>query len=90
MVSPHLAGMTVCPVTSFAGHALDAMDVEVASPQGDRRWMIVDRSGSTITARSHPHLLAARAAPERCGAVTLCSYGCRWPARSPWWPERAR
>jgi len=80
MSSPHVAALTVYPVKSFAGHPLDEMDVEVAGPRGDRRWMLVDHKGSTVTSRSHPHLLGVRAAPGPGGAVTLSAPG-REPLR---------
>ena len=58
---PVVSALTVYPVKSFAGSPLSRMTVDVAGPRGDRRWMLVDDDGVTLTARKFPRMLAARA-----------------------------
>lgn len=58
---PVVSALTVFPVKSFAGVPLDRMDVEVSGPRGDRRWMLIDDDGETLTARKFPRMLAAHA-----------------------------
>jgi len=55
--------LTVYPVKSFAGHVVDAFEVGVDGPVGDRRWMVVDERGDTLTARKFPQMLGAQAEP---------------------------
>ena len=71
---PLVSALTVYPVKSLAGSPLDQMTVDASGPRGDRRWMLVDSSGETITARKHPVLLGARAAPVD-GGVRLTAPG---------------
>src|SRR6478609_2589318 len=71
---PLVSALTVYPVKSLAGSPLDQMTVDTSGPRGDRRWMLVDRSGETITARKHPVLLGARATPVD-GGVRLTAPG---------------
>ncbi|KQR16446.1 MOSC domain-containing protein [Cellulomonas sp. Leaf334] len=68
------SALTVFPVKSFAGTPMTSMEIEVAGPRGDRRWMVVDQHGSTLTARSHPRMLAARATSS-VGGVRLQADG---------------
>ncbi|WP_034621801.1 MOSC domain-containing protein [Cellulomonas sp. URHE0023] len=58
---PVVSALTVYPVKSFAGSPLSHMRVDVSGPRGDRRWMLVDDDGQTLTARKFPRMLAARA-----------------------------
>ena len=67
-----VSALTVFPVKSFAGTPMTSMDVEIAGPRGDRRWMVVDEHGSTLTARSHPRMLAARATHVRRRGAPPC------------------
>jgi uncharacterized protein YcbX len=61
---PFVSGLTVYPVKSFAGTPVTWMDLDAAGPFGDRRWMLVDAHGATLTARKHPRMLAASATPD--------------------------
>jgi len=45
------------PVKSMRGEDLDYATVEPWGLAGDRRWMVADASGETITAREYPRLL---------------------------------
>ncbi len=59
--APVVQSLTVYPVKSFGGTAVDAVDLGPAGPSDDRRWMLVDADGATLTARRHPRMLAASA-----------------------------
>ena len=72
--SPFVSGLTVFPVKSFAGTVVESMELDAAGPVGDRRWMVVDALGQTLTARKHPRMLAARATPVGA-AVRLTAPG---------------
>ncbi|MDM7831490.1 MOSC domain-containing protein [Cellulomonas edaphi] len=71
-MSAHVSRLTVYPVKSFGGHVVDALDLEVAGPVADRRWMVVDEAGVTLTARKFPRMLSATAEPLP-GGVRLTS-----------------
>jgi uncharacterized protein YcbX len=45
------------PVKSCRGQELETAVVERWGLAGDRRWMLVDDTGETVTAREHPELL---------------------------------
>ena len=61
-MAPHrLAGISVYPVKSAAGMALDACRVEPRGLAGDRHWMVTDPAGRFITGREHPRLVLVRA-----------------------------
>jgi uncharacterized protein YcbX len=64
---PFVSALTVYPVKSFAGVSLASTDVGVAGARGDRRWMLVDEDGVTLTARKHPQMLGAVATPQEDG-----------------------
>ncbi|GEK19625.1 MOSC domain-containing protein [Cellulomonas xylanilytica] len=64
---PFVSRLTVYPVKSFAGTVLDSLELGVAGPRGDRRWMVVDADGDTVTARKHPRMLSAVATPDGPG-----------------------
>ena len=70
-----ISRLTVYPVKSFAGHVVDALDVDAAGPLADRRWMVVDADGETLTARKFPRMLSATAEPlgggVRLGSAAL-------------------
>lgn len=55
------------PVKSCRGEWLDTAEVEPWGIAGDRRWMVVDDEGETVTARTHPPLLLA--VPRLAGRV---------------------
>jgi uncharacterized protein YcbX len=69
-----VSGLTVYPVKSFAGTPLQSMELDVAGPRGDRRWMLVDADGGTLTARKLPRMLSAAATPRDSG-VRLTAAG---------------
>lgn len=52
-----LSGLNRFPVKSCRGEALHEAVVEPWGLQGDRRWMLVDDGGETVTAREVPNLL---------------------------------
>lgn len=52
-----LTGLNRYPVKSCRGEAVAAATVEPWGLLGDRRWMIVDDLGETVTAREHPRML---------------------------------
>ncbi|MEP7226937.1 MAG: MOSC N-terminal beta barrel domain-containing protein [Gemmatimonadales bacterium] len=51
-----LTGLTIYPIKSTRGIALDASDVDQFGLRYDRRWMVVDQSGVFLSQRSHPCL----------------------------------
>jgi uncharacterized protein len=59
-VAPTLTSIYRYPVKSCRGEALASSVVEPWGLAGDRRWMIVDESGETVTAREHPRLVLVR------------------------------
>lgn len=71
---PVVSALTVFPVKSFAGVPLSRMVVDVSGPRGDRRWMLVDDAGVTLTARKFPRMLAAHARDVH-GGVELSGAG---------------
>ncbi len=50
----------VYPIKSTRGVAVDAAAVEPWGLAGDRRWMVIDESGTAVTAREEHRLLAVR------------------------------
>jgi uncharacterized protein YcbX len=62
-------------VKSLAGVDVSGADVEPWGLRGDRRWMVVDRSGEVLTARERHALLALRATPDGDGGLTLAARG---------------
>jgi MOSC domain-containing protein len=72
--APAVSALTVFPVKSFAGTPLSSVDIGVAGPRGDRRWMVVDDDGVTLTARKYPRMLTATAEHLE-GGVTLTGAG---------------
>lgn len=57
MTTVRLTGITRYPVKSCRGEAVDAADVQPWGLDGDRRWMLVDESGTTLTGRQAPRLV---------------------------------
>jgi uncharacterized protein YcbX len=55
-----LTGINRHPVKSCRGESLTSAVVEPWGLLGDRRWMIVDETGETVTAREHPRMLLVR------------------------------
>ncbi|QIG43491.1 MOSC domain-containing protein [Nocardioides anomalus] len=54
---PTLSELRRFPVKSCRGEQLEAAVVEPWGLAGDRRWMLVDETGETVTAREHRELL---------------------------------
>jgi uncharacterized protein YcbX len=48
------------PLKSCRGQELETAVVERWGLAGDRRWMLVDNTGETVTAREHPQMLLLR------------------------------
>lgn len=61
----------VYPVKSFAGLDVGSAEVLPWGLAGDRRWGVVDASGTPVTAREHNGLLALTAEPLADGAILL-------------------
>ncbi|MCU1659723.1 MAG: hypothetical protein JWO57_4379 [Pseudonocardiales bacterium] len=55
-----LTAITRYPVKSCRGEQLSTATVEPWGLAGDRRWMIVDDAGETVTAREHHRLVLVR------------------------------
>lgn len=62
-----VASITIYPIKSTAGLAVDSAAVEGRGLVGDRRYMIVDEAGEFLTARRYPPLLLVRATPIEDG-----------------------
>jgi len=58
----HLSGLYVYPVKSLRGTAVTTAQVDALGVVGDRRFLIVDRTGRFLTQRTLPRL--ARIAPQ--------------------------
>jgi MOSC domain-containing protein len=71
----HVSSLRIYPVKSTAG--IDVREA-VVHPWGldhDRRWMVVNLDGTTITAREHRRLLHVTATPRHGGAIELSAPG---------------
>jgi uncharacterized protein len=55
-MSVTLTGLTVYPIKSARGIAVEEWEVDQFGLQYDRRWMVVDQAGEFISQRSHPRL----------------------------------
>ncbi|MEV4196474.1 MOSC N-terminal beta barrel domain-containing protein, partial [Streptomyces toxytricini] len=75
MANPYVHALHVHPVKSVAGIAPDEAAVEPWGLSGDRRWALVDTSGTVITQRQWPRLALAAARPLAGGAVALSAPG---------------
>jgi uncharacterized protein YcbX len=58
-----LAAISVYPIKSCAGNALESALVEARGLAHDRRWMLVDDGGRFVTGRQLPRLVQVRAEP---------------------------
>lgn len=67
--SVHVSQLSLFPVKSLRGASVEAADVERLGLAGDRRWMVVDEAGATLTARKHPEMLAITATVMPQGIV---------------------
>jgi len=66
-----VTGITIYPIKSTAGIAVEGSTVE---PQGlamDRRWMVVDESGECLTGREFPVLTQVRSRVEDDGLAVI-------------------
>lgn len=61
--APVVAALAVHPVKSLRGVAVGSAQVRPEGLAGDRRWMVVDEAGETLTARRLPRMLTVRAEP---------------------------
>ena len=69
--SPHVAALWLYPVKSCRGAPVEFLDLGPLGPEGDRRFMIVDREGRFLSQRSHPRMTLIRATPRPEGGVRL-------------------
>lgn len=76
--APVLHALRVHPVKSVGGFTADSAVVEPWGLAGDRRWTLIDESGTAVTQRELPRLALARAEPLRDGGLVL-----RAPGREP-------
>lgn len=67
----YVSSLRIYPVKSTAGLGVPEAVVHPWGLENDRRWMVVDTGGATITARVHRRLLHVTATPQRGGAITL-------------------
>ena len=64
---PAVASITIYPVKSTAGLAVDSAAVEGRGLAHDRRFLVVDEDGDFLTARNNPRLLTVQALPTADG-----------------------
>ncbi|GAB1344919.1 MOSC domain-containing protein [Gemmatimonas sp.] len=72
--SPRVAALTVYPLKSAAGIAVDSLPLDSRGASGDRRWLLVNGEGHAITAREcHAllHIVPRFATADRNGALLL-------------------
>ncbi|WP_207477849.1 MOSC domain-containing protein [Arenibaculum pallidiluteum] len=62
-----LASLSIYPVKSGAGIALEEAELRPDGLAGDRRWMVVDADGAFVTQRALPMLARLKATPEEGG-----------------------
>ncbi|WP_166355059.1 MOSC domain-containing protein [Phytoactinopolyspora limicola] len=67
----YIGELNVYPVKSTRGHSVESVDVEPWGLAADRRWMVVDASGTVVTARVFSRLLTVTATHHSPGRVTL-------------------
>lgn len=71
----HISALHVYPVKSLRGCSVPVADVERQGLRHDRRWMLVDEDGVTLTARTLPAMLSVTASAEADGSVVLTAAG---------------
>jgi len=69
-----LTEITIYPVKSMAGIALQASAIDAMGLQYDRRWMVVSPTGQFITQRSHPQMALIQPHLHK-EQLTLSSFG---------------
>ena len=62
-----LTGLHRYPVKSCSGEVLESAEVEPWGLVGDRRWMLVDEDGETVTVREQPRMVLVRPATDGGG-----------------------
>jgi uncharacterized protein YcbX len=75
---PHVAALTIYPLKSAAGCAVETLYLDARGAMGDRRWLLVDPHGEQITARDTPALVRiVPGLPDGPGgaSLTLCVPG---------------
>ena len=70
-----VAALTTYPVKSLGGVTSTEAVVEEVGLRGDRRWAVVDTSGTKVTAREEHALLGLRAEPSEGGGIRLLAPG---------------
>lgn len=69
MTSIQLTGISIYPIKSTAGQALNHTRVEARGLTGDRRWMVIDPDGRFLTGRQLPRLTLIHARADDTGLV---------------------
>ena len=64
-----ISGVTVYPLKSCAPLAMAHATVGPRGLDGDRRWMLVDEDGDTLTGREFPSLLKVKAETREGGLL---------------------
>ncbi|MCM2415729.1 MOSC N-terminal beta barrel domain-containing protein [Streptomyces sp. RKAG290] len=75
MLSAVLSAVHIHPVKSLAACATDEAAVEPWGLDGDRRWMLVDATGTAVTQRQQPRMAQIHAAPLPGGGIGLSAPG---------------
>ncbi|MGI8578897.1 MAG: MOSC domain-containing protein [Nocardioidaceae bacterium] len=71
----HVETLRIYPLKSTSGIDLDESVVEAGGLRHDRRWMVVDADGETLTARTRRRLLHVTATPIDDDGITLSAPG---------------
>ncbi|MEO7754700.1 MAG: MOSC N-terminal beta barrel domain-containing protein [Terracoccus sp.] len=66
-----VVALTLYPVKSLAGVAVETAAVDRRGLVGDRHWAVVDPVGGKVTAREVPAMLGLLARPEGAGGIRL-------------------
>ncbi len=66
-----LSEIIIYPVKSMRGINLLYSDITSMGPHLDRRWMLIDDSGTMLTARKHPKIATVQPAISPQGMLTL-------------------
>jgi uncharacterized protein YcbX len=70
-----VSALRIYPVKSTAGLDMSESLVHPWGLDGDRRWMVVDTEGTTVTARTHRRLLHVTAVPQQGGGLEMAAPG---------------
>lgn len=68
-----VAAIRIYPVKSLAGVAVDAAEVEPWGLRHDRRWIVLERDGTVVTAREEHGLLGITARPLEGDGIELAA-----------------